>query len=216
MKKALVLTGIIALLLYIAPVLATYSTSFVYTAFNSETATYKALDTTYATWSAKLTNVLTYNATESGTATIRLNSTATENSYIDACFNQDLTCDIWWSDNGTSAVKIGSGTFVKSEAVYVSRDSKGYLDFGNSTDKDAFISNFVVGALTLEDIGGLGSAGVGDVQYVATTGYISVEIGISSTDPTDMTASIMDWMPLVVQFAMLGMVMGMLKKYGKL
>jgi len=212
MKKAtILLTGLLAFLICIAPVLgATYSSSFVYTAFNTATASYKTPSSTYETWSCKLTNVLTYNSTIAGTATLRLNATATQNHYIDVAVNSDASVDIWWSDNGTDPVKIGTGSWVKSEAFYISRDSKGYLDFGNATDKDVFISNFVIGDFTLEDLGAKGETDC------ATAGYISVELGTSSTDPTDMSASILSWMPLVIQFAMLGVVMGMLKKFGKI
>ena len=211
MKKALIFATIIATLLLVAPVYATsYSTSFVYTAFNTATASYKTPSTTYATWSCKITNVLTYNSTTAGTGKIRLNATAIEGHYIDFCFASDGTADVWFSDNGTSPVKIGAGAWVKSEALYISRDSSGYLDFGNATDKDVFISNFVIGAYTLEDLGAHGE------ENCTTAGYISVELGSSATDPTDMSESIMSWMPLVIQFAMLGVVMGMLKKFGKI
>jgi len=33
---------------------------------------------------------------------------------------------------------------------------------------------------------------------------------------SDITQTVMEWMPLIITFAMLGMVLGMLKKFGKL
>lgn len=212
MKKAtILLTGLLAFLICIAPVLgATYSSSFVYTAFNTATATYKTPTSTYATWSVKITNVLTYNGTTAGSAYIRLNATATQGHYFDLVCTSVGVVDVWFSDNATESVKIGSGAWVKSEAFYVSRDSSGYFDFGNSTDKDVYISNFVLGDFTLEDVGALGETDC------ATAGYFSFEVGASSSDPSDMSESIMSWMPLVIQFAMLGVVMGMLKKFGKI
>jgi len=32
---------------------------------------------------------------------------------------------------------------------------------------------------------------------------------------TDYTSTITEWLPLIVQFAMLGMIMGLLKKFGR-
>jgi len=33
---------------------------------------------------------------------------------------------------------------------------------------------------------------------------------------SEVTKTVMEWMPLIITFAMLGMVLGMLKKFGKL
>ena len=33
---------------------------------------------------------------------------------------------------------------------------------------------------------------------------------------SEITQTVMEWMPLIITFAMLGMVLGMLKKFGKL
>lgn len=32
---------------------------------------------------------------------------------------------------------------------------------------------------------------------------------------TDVTSTVLEWMPLIITFAMLGMVLGLLKKFGK-
>jgi len=32
---------------------------------------------------------------------------------------------------------------------------------------------------------------------------------------SDVTSTVLEWMPLIITFAMLGMVLGMLKKFGK-
>ena len=42
-----------------------------------------------------------------------------------------------------------------------------------------------------------------------------VKIAFCST-ATDTTSTIMDWLPLIIQFAMLGMILGLLKKFGKI
>ena len=33
---------------------------------------------------------------------------------------------------------------------------------------------------------------------------------------SDITQTVMEWMPLIITFAMLGMVLGMLRKFGKI
>lgn len=37
----------------------------------------------------------------------------------------------------------------------------------------------------------------------------------TSTSTTDITNVVLEWMPLIIIFAMLGMLLGMLKKFGK-
>lgn len=38
---------------------------------------------------------------------------------------------------------------------------------------------------------------------------------MSSTSTTEITDIVLAWMPLIIVFAMLGMVLGMMKKFGK-
>jgi len=53
---------------------------------------------------------------------------------------------------------------------------------------------------------------------IATTLFISllnlIPKGFCS-DTGDITATVMEWMPLIITFALLGMVLGLLKKFGK-
>jgi hypothetical protein len=41
------------------------------------------------------------------------------------------------------------------------------------------------------------------------------EITMSSTSTQEITDIVLAWMPLIIVFAMLGMVLGMMKKFGK-
>lgn len=51
--------------------------------------------------------------------------------------------------------------------------------------------------------------------YVATAFAMTlVKVGYCS-DTTDISSTVLDWMPVILQFAMLGMMMGLLKKLGK-
>jgi hypothetical protein len=42
----------------------------------------------------------------------------------------------------------------------------------------------------------------------------TLHLVFASTD--DITSVVLEWMPLIITFAMLGMVLGLLKKFGKL
>lgn len=37
----------------------------------------------------------------------------------------------------------------------------------------------------------------------------------ATTTATDMTSTITEWLPIILQFAIIGMIFGMLKKFGK-
>ena len=58
--------------------------------------------------------------------------------------------------------------------------------------------------LTLLTFAGIGSAAVASPVFAATS------------TSTDTSSTIMQWMPTIITFAMLGMVMGLLKKFGKI
>lgn len=53
---------------------------------------------------------------------------------------------------------------------------------------------------------------VGVAVTVGTFIVCNVPVGLCSTD--DMGNIIQEWMPTIVQFAMLAMILGMLKKFG--
>lgn len=48
---------------------------------------------------------------------------------------------------------------------------------------------------------------------VAFVEFVAVPVHASST--SDMTSAITEWLPVIIQFVMLAMVMGILKKFGK-
>ena len=50
------------------------------------------------------------------------------------------------------------------------------------------------------------------VTMIALAVFATVPVGFCTDD---MTGSITSWLPTIISFAMLGMVLGMLKKFGK-
>jgi len=51
---------------------------------------------------------------------------------------------------------------------------------------------------------------------LAATGTIAtLPAGFCSTSTTDISSVVLEWMPLIITFAMLGMILGLLKKFGK-
>jgi len=54
---------------------------------------------------------------------------------------------------------------------------------------------------------------------IATTLLISllnlIPKGYCQSSTSDITTTVMEWMPLIITFALLGMVLGLLKKFGK-
>jgi len=52
--------------------------------------------------------------------------------------------------------------------------------------------------------------------YIATYfGIPTINLVYASDTSSDITTTVMEWMPLIITFAMLGMVLGLLKKFGK-
>lgn len=55
----------------------------------------------------------------------------------------------------------------------------------------------------------------GKILTVFGTSAVGVAVTMSRVfAETDMTSTITDWLPTILQFAMLGMVFGLLKKFG--
>lgn len=210
-KKTLLLTTILATLVLMGTVSIAYCSfahSFPYDKFNtaSPTVTYKTLDQNYTTWQIKITNQLIYNGTPSIGATIRINSTTTD-YFLNVALGSTGIVDLWLYDG--SLYKIGSGTWTKGEVVVLSyRNSE--LNMGNSTDSDAFVDSYCVSNFTACYVGAFGQ------ENCTLSGYMTTEVASSFTDVSSMSDSVLQWMPLVIQFAMLSVVLGMLKKFGKI
>jgi len=53
------------------------------------------------------------------------------------------------------------------------------------------------------------------LMFLVAFGIVSVPVAFAQSTSQDITNTVLEWMPLIITFAMLGMVLGMLKKFGK-
>jgi len=53
------------------------------------------------------------------------------------------------------------------------------------------------------------------IVMALTTVLVSTPLALCADTTTEITDIVLAWMPLIIVFAMLGMVLGMLKKFGK-
>ncbi|RLI44548.1 hypothetical protein DRO69_07165 [Candidatus Bathyarchaeota archaeon] len=214
MNRKLLLPTIFLTLLTLAPVLsASFAYSFTYTSFNTTTWTYKQTDEARTAWQVEIVNNLVYNTTTAGTAKIELtNATSGNQTIIDLCYASDGTLDVWIGDE-TSRDKVTSGSWTADEKIYYTLDSNGYLDIGNETDRDSILSDYVLGAFSLEYVGASSQEGAN----VATSGYISVEITDApiSVEFETVTDIIYAVIPLIFTVAVLGVVIKMFKSVSK-
>jgi len=226
MNKRL-LAILLMLILSIGYVSATFAYSFVYSEFNKETATWKTVDKTRDAWKITIDNYLTYSGVSGAHAKLRF-SNATTNSTFPFDFNchkygekwgfeiwiatkVDPTSDDWAKIGGYDGVDFG-------EPVYLTLDSDGYLDVGNKTDLDVYVSDYALGKFDLTYVGALG----GGVNFtagekVATAGYITVEIsdppialGLEAT--VDILFAVI---PVIFTVAVIGLVIKMFKELSK-
>ncbi|RLC80751.1 MAG: hypothetical protein DRI61_05110 [Chloroflexi bacterium] len=166
-------------------------------------------------WTAYVYNYLTYNTTTKGVAILRLHSeNASANAdWMELNFWYDGKLDIYHTDSNGNTGIIGSGTWTAGEAIVISVTADGIIDIGNETDKEAIVKNYGVGDLDLYWVGG--STYPEYVNYTVTQGYINVEISGYASTTSDVSESVMVWIPIIVTFAMLGMVLGMIKKFSR-
>jgi len=210
-NKAIYLSLIMCLMLSVGLVSAsnTWSKSFTYAVFNSDTITSYTIETPFENrFAVKITNYLTYNDT-TGTvqAKIRLNEAGGD--YLEVLL-QNAENDLFvWLNQGGVAVQIGSGKWTKGEPIILTLNSEGYLNVGNKTDPDGIVDDFALGSWTLDAVGGYGSANT------ATSGYVNVEIspyyGIG-LDTEQYTNMILDIIPFVVTIAVIGALLGVITK----
>lgn len=214
-RKALILTGILATLLFCSQAFASCSMTFPYSQVNSTDATVKATDQDYTSWRVKVYNGLTYNATSNTYCIIKMQNHTTTNMTF------GINVELWmWKSTAfqiwTDALIVdesdfnGLSAWDSSDPVVITYRSS-HLFVGNLTDYDCYLANFYIADLTLRAVSSRGYN-----TTVATSGYVTAEVTSSTSDPSTMNESIMSYMPIIIQFAMLGVVMGMLKKFGKI
>lgn len=176
--------------------------------FNSTSVTAKALNETYASgFKTLIDNNLVYNASEATndplSACVILADTATgSTNSVTLDMNNATALNVTVVIDGTSE-KIFSDNETAS-TIHVSLSKSGSLNIGSTTDIDAYVDSFAFGScFNFTHILTNGTS-----TYTADSGYVSVTtltLGESAID-------IESWIPALISIAMLGMVIGMMKK----
>lgn len=193
---------------------ADYHTSFVYNVFNDVTLRFEELDDTYTDFYAEIGMKLTFNDT-------------TESPHADVIFNASVLNKriiVQYYDDGseTGAVVYQTGDDVAQIATFDWVDNDNYttyvdLDDGLLTVKHGLDSEGYSDAVLIVDEFSINFnmtyVGEQGVVYCATAGFIQVDISTYGGSGGSYMGAISAWLPTIVQFAMLGMVMGLVKKF---
>lgn len=212
MKSKIAVLSVMVILLLIGGVsslaYASCVRSISYTVFNNEPLTSYALDKNYTKgFIATVVNKLTYNTTTNKAAIVRFvgNADPASGEHLELSFWANGELHIWFND-GTSNVEIGAGSWVSGNKTTVTITQDGILTVKDKDGK-AIVQNYGLGDFTLYFVGGHGET----TASIATAGYVTISVDGTSSD---VTYSINVWIPIIVTFAMLGMALGLIKKFG--
>lgn len=213
MQRRTVIAVTAFLMLFIAlaiPVYASCVRSISYTVFNSSTFTAYPLDQNYTKgFYAKITNKLVYNTTTNKAAIARLHfgASSASGAYIELSFWPNKELHIWYND-GSGSTEIGVSQWESGNLtqVYVTED--GVLSVRDYKGNYA-VNNYGIGAVTLYYVGGHGET----TAKICDSGYLTIEVTSYGGSGGSATETVMAWLPIIITFAMLGMVLGMVKKF---
>jgi hypothetical protein len=194
--------------------------SFGYSKFNTPTVTWVQLDENYTSWCIVITNMLTYNTTANTPLTISistLNATVgTTSLQIEVSMNKNASSGLptRLSINVYDHTATPWLIFEDSDNAYLTTPfcislNDGWLSAGTVDNSTSFFSDLALGDLEAQFVGAAG------VVKGAIAGYVTIEFGTSFAS-TNYASTVTDWLPLIIQFAMLGMILGLLKKFGKI
>lgn len=220
-KRRILTVATLALLCIaiVAPVYASYATSVMYSDFNTVDAWVDyALDKTYTSLTADVKCHLTFNATGTPWAKVYFaNDTSGSSEGINILFGNDgITLKVYYIQE-PNEVLIGTGTYTRTGNVSTTRVVFSgtkldiYTNYGNKALQtkivDAFSLSTPIADLRVR----------GNTAYVATDGYMQVNVNTGVSGVSGSTTDVVvQFIPVIVTFAMLGMVLGMLKKFGKI
>lgn len=190
---------------------------FPYTDFNTTTVTWVALPKSYTEWKVQITNGLEFNATNAESAQIYLSPVNTltgtpppapqGKTFLRVTSWADRTLEVWYS-NGANEQRIvlnSSGWIAASNTILLTYYN-GKLNVGYTTDPDALLSNYNASGLTISYVGVFGEE---DIQ-VCDSGFLTV--AVESAEMQKLTDVALSWVPVIVIFAMLSVVLAMIKK----
>ena len=209
-KRRTLFSAVIAALsvaLLVASAEAAFSASITYSKFNSGSWTYYDMGTSYSSFVTNVTNRLTYNTTTNQWAKVAfLNSSSGTATGIVLTFKKASNAlEVYSLENtvlGAADILIGTGTWDENNTKVTLSGSKLNVWDANGL----LVSDFVIS----EPVRYLGVVGG---PYYVQGGYLSVGVNAGLAGAT---ATVTEFIPVIVTFAMLGMVLGMLKKFGKI
>ncbi len=211
MQKRRALTTTIATLLLAAFVVATvqaaYNVSITYPKFNSSTWTYYDMSSNYDSFVTNVTNRLTYNDTTAEWAKVAfLNASSGAATGLILMFKYTSNVlQVYYCEDaalGASDVLIATGTWDENNTkIILAGDKLTVYDASGILVSD-FAFNQPVRYIGV----------CGGTDYV-TGGYVGVAVNVGTAGATAIVNS---FIPVIVTFACIGMVLGLLKKFGKI
>ncbi len=219
-RRTLLIVATLALLCAtISSAYASYATSIMYSHFNTANSWVDyALDKTYTSLTADLKCHLTFNSTGTPWAKVYFaNDTSGSSEGINILFSNDgSTLDVFYIQEPTE-VLIGTGTYTctgnvsTTRVVFSGTKLDVYTNYGVKASQTKIVDGFSI-STPIADLRVKGST-----AYVATDGYMQVNVNTGISGITSGTTDIVvQFMPAIVTFAMLGLILGMLKKFGKI
>lgn len=222
------LIPIIALLILLLTPTITYGSeaiSLPHTVYNNTTVTYKETGSKRESWLCEITLDVTYNTTTFGVfkTYIADSNVEAEQKRIEIHCQGDKT--MFWYKDPTITFQLHSestDTYNKVE-YYTVTFQRGKISIGaklpdQKVDYDKYVKDYAIGDVPFVPKWVAGSGSVSGTNIVLTGGYVTLEFkafttGIQISNFMDM---IMSFVPIIVLFAMLGMLFGLLKKFGKI
>jgi len=213
-KTTKILTlSMLLLFLLISCVSASTTITIPYDKFNTTSITYYQTDKTYTMFEAKITPSVTFNTSNTNAVIVLALTNANNESRDGIVFKifsslaqVFIMTDSVYSDSKIAEIGGDVGWKNAIGDTWLITYVNGKLSIGNSTDKDALIGNYALGDFTLNYI--QASDGSATPQSV-TSGSVYITIDDSMLQTQTLVYA---WIPVIVTFAMLGMVLALVKK----
>jgi len=214
-RTLLIATTMLLLSLSVSIAYASYVNSIMYTKFNLPDAWQDyALDQRYTYLTADIKNHLTFNVTGTWAKVYFANDTSGSSEGVNLLFGDDgVTLKVYYVQE-PSEVLIGTGTYTltgnvsTTRVVFSGNKVDVYSNFGNRALQTKIVDGFSLNQ-TVADLRVRGTS-----SNTVEDGYMQVSINTGTV--SSMTGTVTAFVPLIVTFAMLGMVLGLLKKFGKI
>ncbi len=220
-RRALLTVTALALLLSVSVAYASYATSIIYSKFNSTDWTDYELDQDYMSATIDIKNALTYNVTGTWAKIAFTNQSTANDSTSDPqgiiiiFSDDDKTFKVYYM-LGMSEVQIGNGTYTNpasggstlstTRVILSGNKVTVYANYGDKTNQAKAVDDFSFN----EEFSVMRVKGT-DLN-TASDGYVQVNVNVGTAGTSTIINA---WIPVIVTFALLSIVLGYLKKIGK-